>query len=264
MKNKDLTKEKEYLFSKGWVEDDRIFIDPNSKNGYSLTTALDIQNEYDTIDKIGRFYYRVQLCGGYCYSIRYYTDKNNKYKTRHKVDEKFEYLNDEASQVYVKMLNEGQTPEEITDSFDIKSDWTKGIYQNLAIVIFKEKYGNRHFIINNAEEFCDVAYKIFLQRVEENWYYFDDVEEIEKPSMTQEEIDKLPDGKIKSFAQKEMSQYNAAVKNAAESQKGKKIYDRALDETVDLYERKKAALDFIFMQRQGEYEGFTVYKPEST
>lgn len=120
------------------------------------------------------------------------------------------------------------------------------------LLILHEKHGNLYFSIPDEETLFKVALDIVAKRDKAGYWYYAP-EKPKSPSMTEEEVTKLPDGKTKDFARKELAEYKAE----------KRRYD---DEMLDETERKRAikekdgrrAYRVLCDHSDGEYQRMTL------
>lgn len=116
------------------------------------------------------------------------------------------------------------------------------------ILVEKQKYGENLYIINNITDLEKISLNILKYRVK-NKYIYKPEKEYCKPSLTKEQIDCLPEGKIKIIAKEEyrdylqnekaynvmLEEYNLANK-ALKEKNGKIAYDILWDRCFFEYE----------------------------
>lgn len=213
--------------------------------GYHTGEALRQQDKLDIIAKFGAYYYAKQDMYGFGYWLGVY---ENNLDSPHRV-KGFDHLDETTAMKLVTLFNNTKDYEPI-----LGIDYQPQKFQQ--IVVFKEKYGERHFIVNTRQELEKVAIKIVTERNEEGWYDFEHEKPIE-PKMTVADAEKFG-----------MSGVTEATKREWENFKySKKAYDEGLKLQVALErvinaQDGEAALQILRANKDGEYEGFEVISGE--
>jgi len=124
------------------------------------------------------------------------------------------------------------------------------------ILIFKEKHGDRYFLVSTEEEMKLICKKIFEERDAQGWYSWQvNQKEPVKPDFEEASIENLPKS-MKDDATKKWKDYKRELSNFKELQENLELYKRAKegDATACYY--------FLDEQRDGEYEGYSFEDPE--
>lgn len=214
--------------------------------GYSTGEALRKQDQLDVINKYGAYYYVQSDRNGFGYWLGAYYKENPEKPRR----TSFDHLTEEDAKKLQKRFNSEANYEPIL-GIDYKP-------QDFAmIVVFKEKHGDRHFIVKNQTELNKVALKIVLEREEEGWYDFDYEKPVE-PKMTVEDAAKLGMAGVKDAVEREWSSYKYSKKQYEEGIQLKAALEKVVKE-------KDGATAFRFLNEMkgGEYEAFEVISSES-
>lgn len=213
--------------------------------GHTTGGALEAQNKLDVIAKYGAYYYCHQDRHGFGYFIgSYRVNLENPRRTG------IDHLTEEEAKKLVKRFNSEKDYEPIRDI-----DYHPQEFEIIAL--FKEKYGDRYFIVHTRQDLEKVALKIVLEREEQNWYDFD-YEKPTEPTLTIEVAEKFG-----------MSGVAAATKQEWETYKyNKKQYERGIVlksalEKIIKEKDGKTALQFLQELKGGEYEAFEIISGES-
>jgi hypothetical protein len=135
----------------------------------------------------------------------------------------------------------------------------KGHLDKNSIVIFKEKHSNRYFHIPDIDTFCKVALKIVSERFKESWYGDESDYQIDEPGLSREQVEALPEGKIRHDAMKRIADYEAEMKG-----KARYIIEYKTSKRVVKDKDGAGALMFLLNRgKDGEYEGWDIQGLES-
>ena len=115
------------------------------------------------------------------------------------------------------------------------------------VFVLEEKYGTKMYYVGSIEQLCKTALKILTRRLKEGWYVNPEKDKPEPPSLISQEIEKLPEGKIKDFAKKELQQY---IDKNFRWQKELRNYK----EIKEVVEKKLGEQAFIFLESRGSHE----------
>jgi len=98
-----------------------------------------------------------------------------------------------------------------------------------TIVVFGEKYGSRYYRANSNEEFLKVLNKVFRNRLEDSYWYSDLEKPLEPrlPSLTKEEVERLPMGQVKTVAKQEWTDYEYQIANNKNIERATNILNKA-------------------------------------
>lgn len=237
----------EYLLNNGWTKlPSGTFINQYMNprfGGHTLKEAIERQNEDELIDKNGVFYFYVQDNYGFGYRIRKYVDKKHKIK-----DTEYTHLTKDMAKMLVTELNENINkilpPEHCRVGFNY-------------IVIFKEKHGDRYFLVHNREELEKVALKIVKERNEEGWYNYE-YELPTEPKMTVDAAVLLGMERVIAAVKEE---WNLFSYNKKQYELGIKM--KAALEEIEKYNNGAVALQFLNDSKDGQYEAFKIEAGES-
>jgi len=217
----------------------------NPKYGGNTTgEALENQDKLDIITKYGAFYYAIRDRHGFGYWIGIY--RGGLGKPKHT---EFDHLTENEARYLVKNFNSQKDYEPIRDI-----EYTKHSFDLTAI--FKEKHGDRYFIVHNQTDLEKVALKIVLERHEENWYYFDYEVPVE-PKMSIVDAKKFGMNGVIEAVKREWDSYKY---NKNQYEEGIKL--KAALEKIVKEQDGATALQFLDEMKDGEYEGFEVIKGE--
>ena len=214
--------------------------------GNSTGEALRQQDKLDIIAKYGAFFYAQPCRYGFGYWLGIY--EGNLEKPR-RYGYGFDHLTEEDAKKLVKSFNSTCDREAI-----LGIDYQPQKFQ--SIVIFHEKHGDRHFIVNTMQELEKVALKIVLERNEEGWYSFDYDQPVE-PKVSVEEAKKLGMAGVVAAVEREWSDYKYNKKQYEDGIRLK----AALDKIVKNKDGE-IALQFLNSMKDGEYERFEVISGE--
>jgi hypothetical protein len=135
----------------------------------------------------------------------------------------------------------------------------KGHLDKNSIVIFKEKHSDRYFAIPDIDTFCKVALKIVTERFKEGWYGDESDYSIDEPGLSREQVEALPEGKIKHDAMKRIADYEAELKG-----KARYLVDYKTSKRVVKEKDAPGALMFLLQRgKSGEYESWDIQGLES-
>lgn len=125
------------------------------------------------------------------------------------------------------------------------------------LAIFKEKHGDRYYLIYKAEDFQKVCLKLIKERNEYGYYsHLGREKEPVAPSFTKESIPSLPS----EFQKEALNTWNKYARDM-----------KWFKESTELYELKNKALsgdlqsagEFISSMCGGEYEGYEIVEPDT-
>lgn len=123
------------------------------------------------------------------------------------------------------------------------------------IVSFKEKHGDRHYIIYSADDFRKICLSLVKERNEYGYYsHLEHQKEPVVPTFTKESISTLPT-EFQAEATKTWSRYEKGMKTYKEFQFLIELRRKALE--GDGY----SAADFIQEMNGSEYEGYEIVQP---
>jgi hypothetical protein len=214
--------------------------------GFSTGEALRQQDKLDVIAKNGAYYYAVRDKYGFGYWLGIYEGNLEK---PHRYGYGFDHLDEETAMKLVVLFNTTKNYEPI-----LGIDYKPQKFQQ--IVVFKEKHGDRHFIVNTRQELEKVALKIVLERNDEGyWYDFSSKEPVE-PKIKKEDAEKFGDN-IANAITREWKDYEYSVKQYKK--------DKVLKDALEKIVKNKdggLALQFLESMKDGEYEGFEVITGE--
>ena len=157
---------------------------------------------------------------------------------------------------YSEKVISSMTPEEVHETF--KSipcpTYDKKEFEP-QIVVFKEKHGDRHYIIYSGDDFRKICLSLVKERNEYGWYsHLDYQKQPQTPSFTKESISTLP-VEFQAEATKTWNNYVRDMKTWKDFQSLIELRKKALD--GDGF----AAADLIQQMNGGEYEGYEVVTP---
>lgn len=167
-----------------------------------------------------------------------------------------EELAKEFEKIVKEKINSSMTPDEVHSAF--KSipcqTYDKKDFEP-QIVIFKEKYGDRHYIIQSADDFRKICISLVKERNQYGWYsHLEYQKEPVVPTFTKESISTLPT-EFQAEATKTWSKYEKDMKAYKEFQYLIELRKKALE--GDGY----SAAEFIQKMNGGEYEGYEIVQP---
>jgi len=179
-------------------------------------------------------------------------------KTRRSVSNTFptKELAKAFEKLVTEKINSSMTPEEVHETF--KSipclTYDKKDFEP-QIVVFKEKHGDRNYIIYTADDFRKICLSLVKERNQYGWYSHFEYEKMPViPTFTKESITTLPT-EFQAEATKTWSKYERDMKNYKEFQSLIELKKKALD--GDGY----AAAELIEEMNSGEYEGYEIVTP---
>lgn len=124
------------------------------------------------------------------------------------------------------------------------------------IVVFKEKHGDRYFIINSPDDFKRICLSIVKERNGFGWYsHLDSQKEPVMPSFSKEDISQLPQ-EFQSDASKTWSKYERDLRVYKDFQFLINLRNLALEGDG------VSAVKFVREMSENEYEGYEVVNPE--
>lgn len=247
------SEQEKYILSKGWTvnpESDEQYFNPfipkeKQFGGMLLHEAVEQQNEYDLIDKNGRFYLMRRNRYGFGYEVLYYTEK--KFPPKYELQE--DSLSKEDAEKIVRACNENS---------DKGIGYNKLIIQK--IVVLNERGAVYYYIVTGIDDLYKVAKATFTRRDREGWW-FQGYEEAEPP--------------VKPIIPKEQAAaYNKELRDAVlkvwENYEAQIKYRKLLDQLYKLYKQAqqdasgKYALEFLMKRDSENLEGeyFTIIEPD--
>lgn len=121
-----------------------------------------------------------------------------------------------------------------------------------SLVVLSEKHAEWRFAAPTLEELHRICVMIVKEReASGNWYFYES-EESEKPEISKEALAKMKDGAMKEAGLQEWRIYEASIGRATYQQRERTILAKTLAGDG------QAALQFLNMRRNGEYEGFEI------
>jgi hypothetical protein len=179
-------------------------------------------------------------------------------KTRRSVSNTFptKQLAKEFEKLVTEKINSSMTPDEVHSTF--KSipcqTYDKKEFEP-QIVVFKEKHGDRHYIIYSADDFRKICLSLVKERNEYGYYsHLEFQKEPVVPTFTKESISTLPT-EFQAEATKTWSRYEKDMKTYKEFQSLIELRKKALE--GDGY----SAAEFIQEMNGGGYEGYEIVQP---
>lgn len=179
-------------------------------------------------------------------------------KTRRSVSNTFptKELAKDFEKIVTEKINSSMTPDEVHSTF--KSipcqTYDKKEFEP-QIVVFKEKHGDRHYIIYSADDFRKICLSLVKERNQYGWYsHLEYQKEPVVPTFTKENISTLPT-EFQAEATKTWSRYEKDMKTYKEFQSLIELRKKALE--GDGY----SAAAFIQEMNDGEYEGYEIVQP---
>lgn len=128
------------------------------------------------------------------------------------------------------------------ESFDKRQ---KNNLNSRTLLIFREKHGNRHFLVPTVDDLYGAALKLLDERNTEGW--FDKPEQPEAFEYNEEQLKALPEGKVRDAAFKLYEEYLDEVKQYEED---KAVYDRV----IRAIEEKDGRLAWYIIKDRKSYE----------
>jgi len=253
----DITPEQlEYLKSKGWiikasgVSDYVVYIHPKlcseKHGGYSdPKNALSSQEEQDAYD-LGKCYYYLFRDNDYGYTI---TERSPEGKRRLVFNH---HDKDISKEMVEKLRKDGRCDVVIFD--------TSHVYHK--VLILEEKHGNYHYYVPNLPCLFKICRSIVMRRIEEGCWYPNekDCSEIEKPSLSKEDIEKMKDGPVKRAGHQEWSNYEVSLKYRKQ-EKDEIEAIKFIKANDNLLGGQKAYI-FLKERKGNEYEEFKIEEME--
>lgn len=127
------------------------------------------------------------------------------------------------------------------------------------LVIFKEKHGDRHFLVKTMQDLGEVALKIFNERLKEKfWYDFSELTDNKEVPLTEDQINALPNEKLKKAARENNASLIGDTRYNKELERQKKMYDVIIEK-----KDSEVALKFLDSRQKYEYEAFEVEQFEN-
>lgn len=120
------------------------------------------------------------------------------------------------------------------------------------IIVFKEKHGNRVFDASTNAQLHAACLKVVTERLKEGCWYIKPEFPPCKLGMTEEQINNLPEGKVKKDAQKEWAAFQEEAKHIL----GEIAEFEAFKKIVEEKNGKLAYHHVICSRSSYEYEGF--------
>lgn len=108
-----------------------------------------------------------------------------------------------------------------------------------GILVFEEKHGTRYLVCNTREDYCRAAMHVLRGRLEDYWYYDEELESSE-------------------IAEKEAAAYCGVVYKERVLRKDKTEAQRIVDSN-----NLEAAYEFLSDRDHGEYEGMQIERGEN-
>lgn len=179
-------------------------------------------------------------------------------KTRRSVSNTFptKDLAKDFEKVVCEKINSSMTPDEVHSIFKSIpcNTYDKKEFEP-QIVVFKEKHGDRHYIIHSADDFRKICLSLVKERNQYGWYsHLDYQKEPAVPTFTKESISTLPT-EFQGEATKTWSRYEKDMKTYKEFQSLIELRKKALE--GDGY----SAAELIQEMNGGEYEGYEIVQP---
>ncbi len=220
----------QYILSKGWTVnlkcsshyyDPLIETEEKQMGGLCVDLAYEKQIERDCSEKNGYYFvFRVlQPFLGFNYGImikKVFRDDSNE----------MVYLVNDNKENRLKLRNlieKFNTGEVKNNHCDIKETTPK----NYCLQV-ENKHWTYYYFVPTYEKFLKTCVKIVKDNNDEGFYYFENLEEIKKPSLSWEDISKLQDGPVKKLALDEWKNYEYDLKSIKEELEQKKLLDKAL------------------------------------
>jgi hypothetical protein len=123
-----------------------------------------------------------------------------------------------------------------------------------CLLVLNEKHGRIYFHIPDEKTLHKVALDILMERVKAGYWYPDPVDSApESPGLTKEQVDALPEGSIKSDAQKAMTRYQGHLR-----QHQREFKDFAELQSAITNMDGKAAWRALRQYGDGEYAGVSL------
>jgi len=153
-------------------------------------------------------------------------------------------------------INSSMTPDEVHSNFKSIpcTTYDKKEFEP-RIVVFKEKHGDRHYIIHSSDDFRKICLSLVKERNQYGWYsHLEYEKEPVIPTFTKESISTLPT-EFQAEATKTWTKYERDMKTYKELQSLIELRKKALD--GDGY----SAAEFIKEMDHSEYEGYEIVTP---
>lgn len=119
-----------------------------------------------------------------------------------------------------------------------------------SVLVLKEKHDDLYFHVPDEATLHKVALDILTKRLKSGDWYYDLRQDVPKsPELTKEQIEALPDGRIKEIARKEVDNYQSRLRS----------YQHEVEDYVNLQRAVKdkdgkAAWRALLRRHCGEYE----------
>jgi len=125
------------------------------------------------------------------------------------------------------------------------------------ILVATEKHGTRYFDASTDEQLHRAALKLLAERKEMGWYYDPKPPDDAAPELTEEQIEALPDGKVKDAAVQQHLKYKATIRRYKDEHAEYLRMEKALAE-----QDGRAAWVFLQVHADFEYEQVELVKLE--
>lgn len=239
----------EYLKSKGWTKTKDLWQNPNGNEfseGYSLKTALLVQNENDIIDRQGICYRSIPNFFGFGYDIR---GRESKKSCRFDKWTKINFPVIADAHILVKKLNDGEELPKHSYNFNYNK-----------ILILKEGDNSRYYYVPNFTVLGKIALKVILERDfigQGYWYDFDYPVKPIIPHLSKDECSKLPLQKDRENAAKLWTEYELDLKKYYTNMRLKRLFEKI--------KREKNIIDaanFLYERKDESFEGYELVTAE--
>lgn len=248
MKDKDKEKSN-YLIKNGWVLDEHGAWRLDGKGGYSTPFAYDVQKEQEILDA-GLYLYksfRVRGVGsldyGYVISRQL---KNDKKWTR------VIYYEDNDQKSILKTVNHFQA-NQTAPTFNGYLDYNYDTNYHY-LLIFKEKHGDYLFYVPTYKNYLLSCLEVALRRINEGYWYDDELHKIEVPVISKEQILNWKDSPVKRAAEQEWKNYEYLIKENINIEKDIILITNIKNHKKDKEKAARSAAELLERHNQGEYE----------
>lgn len=135
---------------------------------------------------------------------------------------------------------------------------TEGEVPPPKLLVVEEKHGTRSYDVSTPDKLFKASLELVNQRVDNGYYYLGEIGELEYDlGLTEEEINKLPEGKVKKYA-KELLE---SIKKHKKSVDFKKRTQKILKEAIESQDGK-LAYEFLEENRDWGYDdSFKIIEP---
>lgn len=139
----------------------------------------------------------------------------------------------------------------------IRDSLAKG---NLLFVLLENKHENQEFIVASEKGLLDLCLSVLKERMDSGDYYSDPNDpdnQPGKPSMTMEQAESLPEGRVKIAAMEEIASHKRAY---AAFNREKDFWDdahKAIQNNAGWL-----ALECLVDRMEGQYEGIRISTPQ--